>query len=1574
MAGFKEGALQLKKRNTTLPSDPGTIKVYINTDNKLYTVDEFGTSAFVDTTTSGTSGIGYTLITSGNNLVIATSGLNQIIDLKPTTVTSGSYGSNISVPVITIDSFGRIVSATNTPISASGFGTVTSVSVSSTTLSGGGTITTMGTINVGLSAITTSGIHTKIVNDIYGRVISATDITSADIPQLPPTKITTNTTNRFVTDTQITNWNNAYTSAHSHSNKATLDLINQSLNTSANISANSFVGVATKALSAAEADILNTARSISINGELTSTTPLFDGSQNIIISATISSGINATKIADGSISNTEFQHLNNVSANIQTQLTTLSANKADKTISITAGTMLSGGGDLSTNRTISHQTVGTAGTYSNIVTNSTGHITSARALISADIPTLPPSKILEDANDRFVSDVQINSWNSAVTSSHNHANKATLDLINQDLNTSANVKFNSVSAVSMSADYIDFNVSANPSHVVGRLHWAEEDKTLDLDLEDGTMLQIGQETLIRAQNNTGATILNGQVVYINGAQGNRATVGLADSDILSASSVIAMATQNVLNNNTGFFTAFGLVRDLNTNAFNEGDEIYLSSAAGGFTNIMPNYPQNKVSVGYIIRKHATNGSVFFNAQHISKYEESITTPNELNYVSGVSANIQEQINNLGNSSNKADVTIVISGTSGLIGGGNLSANRNIGMPNVGTPGTYTKVSTDQYGRVSAATNITSADVPVLPATKIADGSISDIEFQYLNNLSANIQTQLITLSATKTNISTTITAGTMLSGGGDLSTNRTISHQTVGTAGTYSNIVTNSTGHITSARALISADIPTLPATKIGTGIISDTEFNHLDTVSANIQTQLTNLSGSKADVSLLNSYLPLSGGNVTGTISATAFVDTNFVGNRAIISDASKTLIESSVTNTELSYLTNVSANIQTQINQLSQLAVSGNGAGTPNRLTKFVTSSSMGDSSITDTGSLVTFTTPVSSNNTITAPNFTGLASRATSAFQADTLKTARNFSLSGAITSNVVSFDGSGNVVLSGTLISGIDATKIADGSVTNTEFQYINTLSANVQTQINSLSSTSHTHTNKSTLDVINQSLNTSATVKFGLIDLGTGIGIGTVGDTSWLKVADFPDTLANTSRKYYISLYGGDWADNGKLNYLLDTYNTGLSQSGFSIKRTDSTWKHANNEIYSNLEWKVLRDNSTYDYMVFVRGETVDYFTLGADVKYTQGTWGTFQYYVTTSATIPTSATHTEIPVAVLEQPVRTLQDSLFIRNFANSRGFGYDYTDTSAVAEVRFNGTSLYSPIGYDLGRTTTPWKDIIISGTYYDLSFAGSRALVSDSNGGIIESSVTSAQINYLNTTSANIQTQFNNLSATDTTINNKFNSYLPLSGGTLTGDLTISKISPKLILNDTDGIAGTYPSIQFDTTNNQGVSLEYNEFDGELPIAGYGLILKQSPNNIQFPGTGTISFSVLGEMYSGSSATSSVSRVLNQSNFQTLYPDLSNIESLAGTSGVLIKTASNTWALDTSTNKFTSAISILSAPSQTFTVNHNLGYLRPQISLVDETNNQTILISPDYISTNQLSFTLNSRQARTAIVIIQI
>ena len=102
-------------------------------------------------------------------------------------------------------------------------------------------------------------------------------------------------------------------------------------------------------------------------------------------------------------------------------------------------------------------------------------------------------------------------------------------------------------------------------------------------------------------------------------------------------------------------------------------------------------------------------------------------------------------------------------------------------------------------------------------------------------------------------------------------------------------------------------------------------------------------------------------------------------------------------------------------------------------------------------------------------------------------------------------------------------------------------------------------------------------------------------------------------------------------------------------------------------------------------------------------------------------------------------------------------------------------------------------------------------------------------------------------------TTVTNSIATKLPKAGGTMTGNLTVSKTSPLIRIHDSNNSTGTYPALEFDTTNNQGVAIEFNEFDGELPVDGYGLIVKESSTNAQFPSTGTLSFNVLGDIYAG-------------------------------------------------------------------------------------------------------------------------
>ena len=152
------------------------------------------------------------------------------------------------------------------------------------------------------------------------------------------------------------------------------------------------------------------------------------------------------------------------------------------------------------------------------------------------------------------------------------------------------------------------------------LIWNPTDFTLDMPL-NGVTVQLGQETVARILNNTGSTLLNGKVVRVTGASGQRLTAALADnsSDITSAT-ILGIMTQDVLNNQQGFATLAGLVRDLNTSSFAEGDVLYLGSS-GAVTNVKPVTPLHLVTVGYCVRSHATQGSIFSHPQNGYELDE-----------------------------------------------------------------------------------------------------------------------------------------------------------------------------------------------------------------------------------------------------------------------------------------------------------------------------------------------------------------------------------------------------------------------------------------------------------------------------------------------------------------------------------------------------------------------------------------------------------------------------------------------------------------------------------------------------------------------------------------------------------------------------------------------------------------------------------------------------------------------------------------------------------------------------------------------------------------------------------------
>lgn len=165
-----------------------------------------------------------------------------------------------------------------------------------------------------------------------------------------------------------------------------------------------------------------------------------------------------------------------------------------------------------------------------------------------------------------------------------------------------------------SQDYIQLDAAAAaPSYAEGRVFYDNTEHTLAyFNDATGVTVNVAQEQLVRVRNSTGSTLTDGQIVYINGATGNRPTVALAKADAEATSEgTIGVVTDAIANGADGYITTSGIVRNLNTSAVAEGTTLYLSAAtAGAWTTTAPLAPQHAVRVGYVTRQHATQGSIF----------------------------------------------------------------------------------------------------------------------------------------------------------------------------------------------------------------------------------------------------------------------------------------------------------------------------------------------------------------------------------------------------------------------------------------------------------------------------------------------------------------------------------------------------------------------------------------------------------------------------------------------------------------------------------------------------------------------------------------------------------------------------------------------------------------------------------------------------------------------------------------------------------------------------------------------------------------------------------------------------
>lgn len=160
---------------------------------------------------------------------------------------------------------------------------------------------------------------------------------------------------------------------------------------------------------------------------------------------------------------------------------------------------------------------------------------------------------------------------------------------------------------------ISFNTTQEYEPGEGSMGWSNVDATLSVGLAPDLRLQLGLESLYTVVNQTGSTIFSNTVVMANGTVGNSGTILVSPAignGNFPADLIMGVTPKDIPNGETGYVTAFGKIRRINTSMFSEGDILYLDPAnPGKMMNTAPIAPNVKATIAFVVTKHPNAGEI-----------------------------------------------------------------------------------------------------------------------------------------------------------------------------------------------------------------------------------------------------------------------------------------------------------------------------------------------------------------------------------------------------------------------------------------------------------------------------------------------------------------------------------------------------------------------------------------------------------------------------------------------------------------------------------------------------------------------------------------------------------------------------------------------------------------------------------------------------------------------------------------------------------------------------------------------------------------------------------------------------
>jgi len=125
------------------------------------------------------------------------------------------------------------------------------------------------------------------------------------------------------------------------------------------------------------------------------------------------------------------------------------------------------------------------------------------------------------------------------------------------------------------------------------------------------------QVFAEVKNAESFTITKGQAVYLYAATGNKASVKLAynTGDPTSAKTLGLVYSSSITPGGTGYVITQGVVTGVNTQAYNEGDTLYLGVSPGSLTSTKPYAPNHLVYIGVVERANQGQGQIYVRPQN-----------------------------------------------------------------------------------------------------------------------------------------------------------------------------------------------------------------------------------------------------------------------------------------------------------------------------------------------------------------------------------------------------------------------------------------------------------------------------------------------------------------------------------------------------------------------------------------------------------------------------------------------------------------------------------------------------------------------------------------------------------------------------------------------------------------------------------------------------------------------------------------------------------------------------------------------------------------------------------------------